>query len=68
MKTEGIMRGFEVCTVVLMKVQVFLDVWLCRLVNSYQCFEGVYCLHRQGQAVGTILEPLYPEERGTMLL
>lgn len=32
--------SFEVSTLVLMKIQVFRNVTLCRLVNSYSCFGG----------------------------
>ena len=32
---------FEVLTVVLLKIQVFLDVTLCHLVNGFGCFEDL---------------------------
>jgi hypothetical protein len=38
-------------TPVLQKIQLFWDVALCRLVNSYSRFEGSYCFHLQGQKV-----------------
>ena len=39
----------EVLTAVLMKIQAFWDVMPCTLLNSYQCYGGVWghCLHSQ---------------------
>jgi hypothetical protein len=41
----------EVFTAVLLTVEVFWDVTLCRLVNGHRRFEGAWCLHVQGQAI-----------------
>ena len=41
---------FEVLTEVLPKIQVFWDVKLPVLVNSYCCFDGSLCFHLQCQA------------------
>jgi len=30
----------EVLTVMLLKIEVFWDVMLCWMVNSYRCFQG----------------------------
>jgi hypothetical protein len=38
---------YEILTAVLMNIQVFWDVTLCRMVNSYKCFNEAYCLHLQ---------------------
>jgi len=35
--------------VVLLKIQVWWYVTLCRWESSYRRFEGMQCLHRQGQ-------------------
>jgi hypothetical protein len=44
---------FEVLTVVKMSMLVFWVVLPRRLVGTYECFGGTYCLHLQG----------YPEEQ-----
>lgn len=38
----------EDLTAALLTFQVFWDMMLCRLVNSYYRFIGIYCLHLQG--------------------
>jgi hypothetical protein len=46
-QTQNMKFGFarlEVLTVVLLKIQFFWDVMLCRLVNSCH-FIGIYCCH-----------------------
>jgi len=35
----------EVLEAVIMKKTVLWDVMLCRPVEMYQCFRGMYCLH-----------------------
>jgi hypothetical protein len=40
---------FEVLAVVNMKIRVFSVVALCSLVEFYQHFRGVCCLHHQGK-------------------
>jgi hypothetical protein len=35
---ESILKGFEVLTVILMKIQVFWDVKACRMLKNYQHF------------------------------
>lgn len=39
--TAHYMTIFEVLAAVLMKIQVFWDATVCRLVNSYRRFEGL---------------------------
>jgi hypothetical protein len=39
--------GFEVLTVVSMKMAVFWVIVPCSLVEVYQCFRGPCCLHYQ---------------------
>jgi hypothetical protein len=41
----------EFLTEVLLKIEVFWDVMLCRLLNSYRHFEGPQSLHLQDQVV-----------------
>ena len=41
----------QVITAVPLMIQVFCVVGSCRIVNCYRLFEGVYCLHLQGQRV-----------------
>jgi len=36
--------SFEVLTLLLMKIQIFWDVTLCRLVNRYSHFGGASCI------------------------
>jgi len=47
--------GFDVLTVILVKVELFGDVTPCWLVNSYLCFGRAYRLHLQGVCMDFIL-------------
>jgi hypothetical protein len=44
---------FEVLMAVSMKMTVFWVVALCRLVEVYRRFRGVYCPHHQGDDGGS---------------
>jgi hypothetical protein len=46
---------FQVLTAVVMKNAIFCDAMPCNMVEIYQGFGGIYCLHLQGirQAVGS---------------
>jgi hypothetical protein len=49
MESREMRLGFEVLTVVSMKMAVFWVVAPCSLIEVYQRFRGPCCLHHQGE-------------------
>jgi hypothetical protein len=44
-----VIQRSEVLTAVRIKITIFWDVTQCSLVNMYQYFKGICCLHFQGR-------------------
>jgi len=55
---ESVWKGFEVLTVILMKIQVFWDIKACRMLNNNQHF---------GRIVPPPSGPGSPERHGSLM-
>jgi hypothetical protein len=62
-KNINFIVGFEVLTAVSTKMAVFWVIALCSLVEVYQRFRGLCCLHHQGDALMIDYTALQPRRQ-----